>query len=126
MYFQSLLNEAFDKGERIGSEVVDELMKSKTIHDFVTSKSFVHAVTMLIDTKDEIKRVIGKQVTSIIDMMDVPTRKEIKRLVSKLGNLEQVFDRVLSQAKKKGPVKRVRKKKIVTKKKIVKKKKAKR
>lgn len=117
MYFKSLLGEALDKGEKIGSEVVEELMKSKTIHDFVTSKNFATTVAKLIETKDEIKRVIGNQVSAIFDLMDLPTRNEIKRIASKVGSLEKIFDQFVGPQKKgsKGTSKGRRKKGVARK-----------
>lgn len=94
MDFKLLLDEVIDRGERIKKDVLDELFKSKTVHDLVTSKSFVAAVSKILETKDEVKKVIGKQVKHIFDVMDVPTKAELRKLGQQIGRLESEIGRV--------------------------------
>lgn len=56
MKIKTILDEAMNKGEKIKSEMIHELLKSKTVHDLVTNKNFIHAVTRIIETKDEVKK----------------------------------------------------------------------
>lgn len=116
MYFKTLLNEITDKGEKVLSEVAEELMKSKAIHDFVKSKDFALAVGRLIEMKDEIKRVAGNQISAIFDLMDLPTKNEIKRIASKVGSLERIFDQFMGPKGKRSQCPSKKKRKVVVKK----------
>lgn len=116
MYFKTLLNEITDKGEKILSDVTEELMKSKTIHRFVKSKDFALAVGKLIEMKDDIKRVAGNQISAIFDLMDLPTKNEIKRIAGKVGSLEKIFDQFMGPNGKRSRCPSKKKRQVVVKK----------
>lgn len=94
MNLKSLLDEAMEKGEKIKSEIFSEVLKSKTIQQFVSNKNFLKALAKVIQTKEEIKKVIQTQVKSIFHVMDVPRRDELINIASKIGNIEKVVDKI--------------------------------
>lgn len=94
MKLKSFFDDAIDRGEKLKSNLVNELFNSKTVQDLVSNSHFVNAVSRIIETKDEITRVIGKQVKNVFEMMDVPTRDELKRLGLDIGRIEKIIDKV--------------------------------
>ncbi|MBF0107174.1 MAG: hypothetical protein HQM16_17830 [Deltaproteobacteria bacterium] len=94
MKIKNIIDSALVKGEKLTTDVLNELFKSKTIQDLVTNKNFVNAVTKIMATKEEAKKVISKQVKTIFDVMDVPTKAELKKIASKIGGLEKIIDTV--------------------------------
>ncbi len=114
MNFKYILDEAINRGEKIKQEVIAEILKSKTIQEIVMNKNFVKAVTRLIETKEEVKKVINKQVKTIFDMMDVPTQRDLLKIGKKLTKLESILNRV---GRKTIPVKSLKKTKSSTKRK---------
>lgn len=92
MNIKTLLDEAMERGEKIKAEVVSEILKSKTLHELVSNQGFITAVSRIIETKDEVKRVIGRQVKSVFHLMDVPTKEDVKRLGVQLTKLEKAVD----------------------------------
>jgi len=112
MNFKSLLDEAIERGERMKDEVLDELLKSKTLHEVVSNRNFIKAISRVIETKEEIKRTISKQVKSIFLVMDVPTKSEIAKIGNHIVKLENIISKL---GEKKIPVKSLRKTKTKTK-----------
>lgn len=94
MKLKSIFDDALDRGEKLKTGLVNELFNSKTVQDLVSNSHFVSAVSRIIETKDEITRVIGKQVKTVFEMMDVPTRAELKRIGLDIGRIEKIIDKV--------------------------------
>ena len=124
MNFKTLLDEAINRGEKIKAEVLSELFKSKTIQELVSNKNFIKAITRLIETKEEVKKVISKQIKIVFDMMEVPTKGDLLNIGKQLSKLEAMIHSVGS---KKIPVNVLKKKKAApARKKAIKKKTTKR
>ncbi|MBU0504575.1 MAG: hypothetical protein ABII18_06790 [bacterium] len=129
MNFKLLLDEAINRGEKIKTEVLAEVLKSKAIKEIVSNKNFISAVTRIIETKDEVKKVIDKQVKTIFDVMDVPTQKDMLNITKQLKKYEQLLSKFTGHKVSTKPVKKaqkvakkkVAKKKTVTKKRVAKK-----
>ncbi|MCP5463693.1 MAG: hypothetical protein H7A33_01580 [Deltaproteobacteria bacterium] len=143
MNLKAILDEALQKSEKVKEEVLKEVLKSKTIKEITANRNFVNAIARIIETKDDVKKVINKQVHNVFSVMDVPSQKDIKKIANKLSNLEDLIDilgsktvRVSSLKKskskktasskkktgKKTPTRRTKKTSAVTKKKATKKK----
>ena len=97
MNFKNLLDEAFERGEKIKADVMSEIFKSRTIKEIVTHKQFVKALGTVIETKDEVKKALNKQFKHLFDMMDVPTQDQLKKIGKQLTSLESVIDRIGSR-----------------------------
>lgn len=94
MNIKSFLDEAVQRGGRFKSEVVSELLSSKALQDIVTNKKFVRAISTVIQTKDEVKRVIQTQVKNLFHAMDVPSKEELLNVAKKLGQMEKLVERI--------------------------------
>lgn len=98
MNFKNLLDEVLARGERLKDEVLEELLKSRTLQEVVANKNFIRAVSKVIESKDEVKKVIGKQVKSVFSLMDVPTKSEIAKISNQLIKIENVINKLGERA----------------------------
>jgi uncharacterized transporter YbjL len=94
MNLKTFIDEAINRGEKIKAEVLSEILQSKTIQEIVTNKNFISAVSRMLETKDEVKKVIGRQVKMVFDMMDVPTKNDLLRIGGQVANLERIVEKV--------------------------------
>lgn len=94
MNLKTFIDEAINRGEKIKAEVLSEILQSKTIQEIVTNKNFISAVSRMLETKDEVKKVIGRQVKVVFDMMDVPTKNDLLRIGGQVANLERIVEKV--------------------------------
>jgi hypothetical protein len=94
MNFKDILDEVRDRGEKLKGEILDELIKSKTLNQIVSNKNFINAVSRVIETKDEVKRAIQGQVKSLFQVMDVPNKHELFKIGGKISELEKLIARL--------------------------------
>lgn len=94
MDIKSIFDEAISRGEKFKSEVVGEILNSKTFQDIISNKNFIKAVSTVIQTKDEVKRVISTQVKHIFEVMDVPSKDELLNVAKKLSHMEKVIEKI--------------------------------
>lgn len=94
MNLKTFIDEAINRGEKIKAEVLSELLQSKTIQEIVTNRNFINAISRMIETKDEVKKVIGRQVKMVFEMMDVPTKHDLSRIGGQVANLEKIVEKV--------------------------------
>ena len=106
MNIKQILDEVKDRGDKMKAEIMNELVQSKVVQQIVTNKSFVHAVSRVIRTTDDVKKVIQTQVKHVFNQLDVPTQKELKRIAKQIGQQERLIQSV---GKKKVPVTKLRK-----------------
>lgn len=94
MDIKSIFDEAISRGEKFKSEVVGEILNSKTFQDIISNKNFIKAVSTVIQTKDEVKRVISSQVKHLFQAMDVPSKDELLNVAKKLSHMEKVIEKI--------------------------------
>ena len=92
MDLKNLIDEAIARGEKMKSDVLSEIFKSKAIQELVSSRKFVKAVTRIIETKEEVKRALNRQVSGIFEMMDVPTKDEVKKIGLQISRIEKEIE----------------------------------
>ena len=97
MMLKEILEEARVKAEKIKDEVVNELLKSKTLNQLVGNDNFIKALSYAIGTKDEVKKVVGNQVKHIFKVMNVPNKKEMHELGKKLEGIEKAIEKFATQ-----------------------------
>jgi len=95
MNFTQLLEELKSRGEKIKQEVLEEVVKSKTLNRIIANENFIRAVSTVITTKREVKKVLNKQIKSLIKTMEVVTHSDLSQLVKQLKNLEAGIESVL-------------------------------
>lgn len=99
MKWKQLLDEAFQKGEQVKEDLLVELVHSKMVNELLRSDKFARAVTTLMQTKEEVAKLIQKQVKHILQFIDIPDRGDIDALEHKLSRLSHELDRVNQRAR---------------------------
>lgn len=94
MNFKDLLDEVKVRGEKLKDEILDEIVNSKTLAQIVSNKNFVTAVGRVIETKDEVKKVIQKQMKNLFQAMDVPSKLEFSKIGQKLSEMENSIEKL--------------------------------
>lgn len=94
MDIKSIFDEAISRGEKFKSEIVNEILSSRTLQDIVGNKNFIRAISTVIQTKDEVKRVISSQVKSIFNVMDVPSKDDLINVAKKISHMEKVIEKI--------------------------------
>lgn len=94
MRWKQLLDDAFQKGERVKEDILVELVHSKLFSELVKNERFVQAVTSVIRTKDEIAKVLHKQINQVLSFIDMPTRDDVEAMNRRLTQLAHEIDRV--------------------------------
>lgn len=107
MSLKDILDEVKVRGEKMKDEVVDEIVKSKTLNQIVNNKNFVKAVGKIIETKDEVRKVIRDQVNNVFQALDIPSQDILKTLDRKMSQIETALEKVGAE---KIPVTRIKKK----------------
>lgn len=97
MTFTQLLDELKTRSEKIKQEVLEEVVKSKTLNRIISNENFIRAVSTVISTKREVKKVLNKQIKSLIKTMEVVTHSDLSKLVQQLKNLEAGIEDVLKE-----------------------------
>lgn len=99
MRWKNLLDEAFQKGEQVKEELLVELVHSKMVNELLKSDKFARAVTTLMQTKEEVTKLIQKQVKHILQFIDIPSRSDLEAMDHKLSRLSHELDRVNQRAR---------------------------
>lgn len=98
MNLKNLLDEVRVRGEKLKTEILDEIVNSKTLNQIVSHKNFVRAVGHVLETKNEVKRVIRHQVRdhlqNLFQIMNVPSKREISRIGEKISAMELSLEKI--------------------------------
>lgn len=98
MSLKHFLDEAFVKGKNIKEELLSDILSSRVLSEMFNNEMFVKAVSRVVQTKEEVSRVIRKNVKSVFELMDVPSRTDLFTLQRKIDHLEKLVDRVGKRA----------------------------
>ncbi|MBX7149028.1 hypothetical protein K1X76_08070 [bacterium] len=98
MNLKSFLDEALEKGETLKEEITSEILNSKVVHELLKSDMFVKALSRVMQTKEEVTKVIRDNVKNVLKIMDIPLRNEISSLEKKLFSIEKNVDHIGKKA----------------------------
>lgn len=68
--------------------------------DLMNNRRFLEVLTKVLRTKDEVTRVIRKNVQEVLRIMNIPSQKDLLKYAARVRNLEKELDRVLAKTKK--------------------------
>lgn len=92
MNLKDLLDEALSRGEKLKDEILEDIVKSKTLNRIVSNPNFASAVGRVIETTDEVKKVIQKQVKGLFEVMSVPTKHDFAKVGHKIAEMEKSIE----------------------------------
>ena len=123
MSIRTAMEEAFQRGEKIKDQVIDELINSQTINNLLSNELFINSLTKVLNTKYELKRAFKTNFRTMLKAFNVPTRDEINAMERKIHRLETELDGIhrkiltsrLGSAQKKTGTKRAAPKKSAAK-----------
>ena len=99
MKLKALLDEALQKGEKVKEDLLVEIVNSKLFNELLKNEKFIHAVTAVVQTKEEVSKILHQRIKQVFHLMDIPTRKEVEDMMSKLVRIEHQIDRAGQQAR---------------------------
>lgn len=106
-----MLSEVWKNSESMRDEWIQELLSSQALHDVLSSDLFARAVTSALKTKQEVVKTLRTQVKNVLEIMQIPSRREVADLSRKIDALERAVHAVgkgsvkVSTLKKKTPEK---------------------
>lgn len=98
MTLKEFIAQAQLRGENLKEEIMEDLLHTKIFRELLESDLFSRAVATVLKTRDEVAKVIRHNVQSVLTIMDVPTRRDVNELESKLNQLEKQIDKVGKKA----------------------------
>lgn len=75
--------------------------KYETLNRIFANENFIRAVSTVIATKREVKKVLHKQIASLIKTMEVVTHSDLSKLMQQLKSLEAGIEDLFIQKKTK-------------------------
>lgn len=123
MNLTQVFDELKKRSEKIKNEVLDEIVKSKTLNKIVSNKNFINAVSSIIATKQEVQKTLNKQITTLVKGMKVATKRDLSLIIAQLQKIEKRIDATSGTKRKSSKKKTASKKKKSSKKKAAPKKK---
>ncbi len=90
---KEVIEDALARGEKLKHDIVGQILKSATLSELINNRRFTETVARVIQTKDEIGRVIQKTVHEALRAMKIPTREQIAGYERRVQMLEKKVSR---------------------------------
>lgn len=121
------LEDALARGEKLRQDITKEILDSQVFTDLANNQHFVNAVARVIRSKVEVARSLQLRIKEILEVMNIPTRHQVRTYEQRVIGLEKTLDSITrnfakrdakkTTAKKAKPRKKVAAKKAAPKKK---------
>lgn len=92
MSLRTAMEEAFQRGEKIKDQFLDDLVNSEAINNLLQNELFINSLTRVLNTKYELKRAVKTNFRAMLKIFNVPTRDEINSMERKIHRLETELD----------------------------------
>lgn len=99
MNVRKLLDEAFQKGEKMKEELMVDLVHSRLFTELVKNDRFINAITTVVNAKEEFGKILSTRVKHLLAFMDIPTKQDLDAMTYKVTRLEHQLDRALHEAR---------------------------
>ena len=111
MSLHNFLEQAFERGERIKSQVLEDLMNSGLVNQLLKNEKFLNAMVGLLNMKSGMEKRLHRNLNFLMKLCEIPTRDEISGMEKKIRHLEteieSIHRRVLTQSLRKKAAKAV-------------------
>jgi hypothetical protein len=102
MSLQNFLEQALQRGERIKSQMFEDLMNSAFINQLLKNEKFLNTVVTLLNMKSGIEKRVHRKINSLMKLCEIPTKDEIQGMEKKIRHLETEIEgihrRVMTQS----------------------------
>lgn len=102
MSLHNFFEQALQRGERIKSQMLEDLMNSGMVNQLLKNEKFLNAVVALLNVKSSVEKKIHRNINFLMKMCEIPTRDEIQGMEKKIRHLETEIEgihrRVLTQS----------------------------
>ncbi|MFO1463533.1 MAG: poly(R)-hydroxyalkanoic acid synthase subunit PhaE [bacterium] len=92
MGIRTAMEEAFQRGEKIKEQLIQDVMNSQAVGDLMQNEYFLKSLSALMNTRYELKKALRSNLKSVLRIFDLPTRDEINTMERKLHRLETEID----------------------------------
>ena len=99
---REVIDDALARGERLKKDIVAQILKSATINELVNNKRFADTIARVIQTKDEVGRILRQNVQEALRVMSIPSKQQISAYERRVDQLERRIDSLGRQLMKKG------------------------
>lgn len=89
---REVIDDALARGERLKKDIVGQILKSATLNELVTNKRFAEMVARVIQTKDEVGRILRRNVQDALRVMSIPSKQQIISYERRVIQLERKID----------------------------------
>jgi len=88
MSLQNFLEQALQRGERIKSQMFEDLMNSGFVNQLLKNERFLNTVVTLLNMKSGLEKRVHRKINSLMKLCEIPTRDEIQGMEKKIRHLE--------------------------------------
>ncbi|MBL7686036.1 MAG: hypothetical protein JNK65_08400 [Deltaproteobacteria bacterium] len=110
MNVQHFLEEAFERGEKMKSQVLEDVLNSKWVTELLKNERFLNAVMLVLNAKTAVEKQVQHRLNHLMKRMELPTRDEIRSMEKKILTLENEIETLqrknLSQSLKSHSIKK--------------------
>ncbi len=92
MNIRNAMEEAFQKGEKLKEQIIQEVMGSHTVNDLMQNEYFLKSLSVLLNTKYELKKALRSNLRNVLRLFNLPSRDEIHSMERKIHRLENEMD----------------------------------
>lgn len=92
MWFQDVMTEALEKGEKIKNQLVKGVLHSKTFEEIISNERVLKSVSKAFTTKHQIEKTLRSNLKKALKFIDIPSREDIRSMQTKINQLENEMD----------------------------------
>lgn len=89
---REVIDDALARGERLKRDIVAQILKSATLNELINNKRFTESIARIIQTKDEISRILRQNVSEALKAMSIPSKQQITSYEKRVEQLERKID----------------------------------
>lgn len=89
---REVIDDALQRGERLKRDIVEQILKSATLNELINNKRFTESIAKIIQTKDEVGRILRQNVQDALKVMSIPSKQQIVSYEKRVEQLERKID----------------------------------
>ena len=89
---KEVIDDALARGEKLKEDIVAQILKTATLNELVKNRRFTDTIARVIRTKDEISKVVTRNVQDALKVMRIPSKQQIVVYEKRIEKLERQID----------------------------------